>query len=417
MSTPIERGPLLTGVAIIGAVFLGFGTWAGTAPLSSAAIAPGEVRADSHRKTLKHLEGGVIDHILARNGQHVAAGQVLVRLNPAKARSELAQLRRERDTLLARQARLEAERTGAATFAPPPGQSSADPVVAAEKQVLVTTRQAIRSQQAVLARARDAARVEEGAARAALAALDRQRELVRADMEAVAPLVAKGLERRPRLRALEREAVKVDSERAQARSRIAKARQDHVTAGLQMDDVASQREAQAATELQEVNARLADLAQRLPAAEDVLRRTDITAPVAGVVTELRHFTPGAVLSPGEAVLDLVPEGDQLVINARVQPQDIDQVHPGLSAEIRLPAFHQRRMPPLEGTVVDVSADTLVQDDTGQPYYAATVRVDARGLPLLPGMPAETLILTGRRTALQYMLEPVTDGFRRAFRED
>lgn len=215
----------------------------------------------------------------------------------------------------------------------------------------------------------------------------------------------------------------LDGARAQNQAEIARARQEIGEAELRIVDLDTTSLDKVAGELTQVNAELASVQEKLRASEDVLKRTVITAPVAGTVVELRYRTPRGVIAPGAPILDIVPTEDELLIEARVAPTDIDAVHPGLAAQVHLLAYQQRNLPRIEGTVRTVSADALTDPDTGASYFLARVEVDrarlARLAPevtLTAGMPAEVLIMTGEQTTLAYLLKPFLDTLRRSFRE-
>jgi HlyD family type I secretion membrane fusion protein len=235
--------------------------------------------------------------------------------------------------------------------------------------------------------------------------------------------VARGLEKRPTLLGLERALAQLEGTRGQQLGLIARTEQAIGEAKLQIASLRNTQAKEVAAELRDAQTKLGELEDRLRAAADIQGRTQIAAPQSGRVVNLRHYTPGGVVKPGEPLLDVVPQDDKLVIEARVSPLDIDTVHAGLDAEVKLTAFKQRRLPVLVGQVTSVSADALVDERTGQSFYTAQIELAADELArlndihLYPGMPAEVLVLTGARTPLEYFLDPLRDSFRRAFRED
>jgi HlyD family type I secretion membrane fusion protein len=426
---PEDGGTILAGLLVAALSFGGFGTWAALAPLSSAVIASGHVRVDSHRKTVQHLEGGIIREILVREGDEVPTGAVLLRLDDTQSGATLDLLRGQHDALKALEARLEAERDGRAAVAFPPTLDArrGDPRVAAilsgQETIFASRRGALDSQFDILRQRVEQLRAEIGGYRAQVASLTAQAGLIQSELKSVEELVALGFERRPRLLALQREAASLAGNRGQQLGLIAKAEQSIGEADMQRASLVSTRANEVATELRDAQTKLVDIEERLRAALHVQGRTEILTPQAGRIVNLRHFTAGGVLRAGEAIVDLVPLEDKLVIEARIQPLDIDSVHQGLPAEIRLSAFRQRRTPMLQGTVTHVSADSLTDERSGVGYYVAQVEIGAdqmartEGIKLYPGMPVEVMIVTGARTALDYFFEPVRDSFRRAFRED
>lgn len=424
---PSIRRLVIAGLVLAGLGFGGFGAWAAWAPLNSAAVAPSVIIVDGNRKTVQHLEGGIIAEILARDGDRVAAGQPLLRLDDLETRSLLAQFEAQRIALLAQEARLTAERDGlpAVVFPAALRESGGDPSAAISGQERIfTSRRASMEGQVRVTRQR-IAQID-----AQIAALEAQRKaghdqsaFIAEEIQGVEEMVAKGLERRPRLLALMRQSAEMEGNQGNLANRIAQAREAIAQAELEIIGLEADRASEVALELRDVQARRAELEEKLAAARGRWVRRDILAPTEGTVLNSRYFAPGAVVPPGGAVLDLVPQDDRLVIEAHVNPLDIDVVHPGLPAKVVLTAFKSRVVPPLEGQVVRVSADAIKDENSQQTHYAARIVVDARqldmlqGVTLVPGMLAETLIVTGERTVLEYLLQPVRDGMRRAFREE
>lgn len=407
--------------------FGGFGAWAALAPLASAAVAPGVIAVDSNRKTVQHLEGGIVAEILVRDGDRVAAGQPLMRLDDLETRSLLGQFETQQGALLAQEARLVAERDGLPAVVFPAGLRGVDgslaDAVSGQQRIFASRRASLEGR--IRVTRQRVAQIE-----AQIAALEAQRRagreqlvLIAEEVRGVEEMVNKGLERRPRLLALMRQSADLQGTQGDLANRIAQAREAIAQAELEILGLEADRASEVALELREVQARRAELEEKLEAARGRWMRRDILAPAAGTVLNLRYFAPGAVVPPGGAVLDLVPQDDRLVVEAQVNPTDIDVVHPGLPAKVVLTAFKSRSMPQLDGEVVRVSADALKDERSGLTYYAARVVVDSaqlgalEGVTLVPGMPAETLIVTGERTLLHYLTQPVRDSLRRAFREE
>ncbi|MBK4723430.1 HlyD family type I secretion periplasmic adaptor subunit [Azospirillum sp. YIM DDC1] len=420
---------IAAGLALTAAGFGGFGAWAALVPLASAAVAPGIITADSNRKSVQHLEGGIVVEILVRDGDRVVAGQPLMRLDDLETRSTVTLLEGQLWALLAQEARLLAERDGAAGVTLPAllagkGADSTVAEIIGGQERIFASRRASLDGRTIVTRQR-IAQLE-----AQIAGLEAQRKagvqqlaLIREETTAVAEMVAKGLERKPRLLALMRQAVELEGIQGDLANRIAQAREGIAQAELEILGMHADRRSEVAIELRDVQTRRAEAEEKLAAATIRQGRRDVLAPEAGAVMNLRHFASGAVVAPGETILDLVPLDDRLVIETRVSPTDIDVVHAGLPAKVVLSAFKSRTMPQVDGTVLRVSADAVTDERTGQPYYQARVAVDTTQLAalkdvhLLPGMPAETLIVTGERTLLRYLAQPVADSFRKAFREE
>ncbi|MFL5338251.1 MAG: HlyD family type I secretion periplasmic adaptor subunit, partial [Geminicoccaceae bacterium] len=404
------RVPLLAGTAIGLSFFAGLGGWAATAPLAGAAIAPAVVAPDGSRKTIQHLEGGIVRRILIQDGSIVAAGQELIELDDTAARAEHAALQDQFRALLATEARLMAEQAGAptVTFADELlAAARRDPalarVLASETDRLASRRAALADQEAVLAERSTQGEAEIRGLDAQIASGQRQLELIAEETAGVQILLDKGLERKPRLLALERTAAGIDGSVASSHAGIARARQVIAETRQQMRGLESEHAELVARELGEARKARAPIEERLRATADRLARTSITAPVAGTVMGLQVTTPGGVVAAGKPLLDIVPAGAELLLEARVAPVDIDEVHPGLVAQIHLLAYKSRNMPRIEGVVREVSADRLEDPTTHQPYYLARVAVTRDSLPagvaLSAGMPADVAIVTAERTLL------------------
>lgn len=425
---PSTRGPVLGGLLAIG-VFVGaFAAWGVLAPLSEAAIAPGVIKAEGNRRTVQHLEGGIVREILARDGDAVTAGQVLMRLDEVSSNSSLEALRATRWALLAQDARLAAEMAGAQDVAFHPTMLAAPDPRAQEavtgQRILFASRLASFNSQMQLLESRLAQHEATiTSARAQVVAQRRQLELLRREETDVADLVRQGLERRPRLLALQRQGAAVEGNLLDLTGQVERAQAQIAETRAEMRRTRDQRLAEAGTEAREVRQRLLETDERLRAAEDVASRREIVAPEDGTVLSSRFFNVGAVVRAGEPVLELVPARDRLVAEVRVSPTDIDTVHTGLTAEVRLPAFKQRVIPYLHGQVTFVGGD--VNQDAGTntpPYYRARVEIPEeqlrglQGVELRAGMPVETMIKVGERSFFRYMVQPLLDSFNRAFRE-
>lgn len=427
--TPPVGRFIIAGGLVIALFFGGFGAWASLAPLASAAIAPGTVRAEGNRKTVQHLEGGIIGELLVREGDRVEAGQALIRLDTTAASSRYEAIRHQHDLFEASQARLLAEQARAARIAFPPGLEDrrTEPRVAMllgnQEEIFATRRQSYEGQRDILGKRIEQLGSQIAGLEAQIASAERQLELIGSEQRTVADLVRKGLERQPRLLDLQRRAAALEGSRAESRSEIARAEQTIGETRLRILALDDEQSEKVATELESVQAELARAEEELTAATDVLRRRVIAAPLAGTVVNLQFFTPGGVISPGAPILDIVPVEDRLLIEAQLSPLDIDVVHPGLQAEIRLTAFKQRRTPSLYGSLLQISADRFIDERSGAPYYKVLVEVPAEelaragDLELYPGMPTEVMIRTGERSFFAYMMQPVRDSFARAFNEE
>jgi HlyD family secretion protein len=425
---PDLRKPLLWGTAVV-AVFLGgLGVWGATAPLSSAALAPGAVAVDSKRKTVQHLEGGIVSGILVREGERVVEGQPLVRLDTTQAEASWSVASGQLRSELALQARLVAERDGAERIAVPPELERLpadvrEPLVDAQRGIFEARRVALRGQRQILTEQIGQLRSEIAGLRAQERSARDQLALIAQEVADVGSLVDQGLEVMPRLRSLQRQQAELTGRLGQYDSDIARAEQKIGETRLQMIGLENQRAEEVAGELRDVGRNIAQLREQVRAAEDVLRRRDILAPVDGSVVNLATVTPGGVVGPGAALMEIVPEDDRLTVQARLRPSDIDNVHEGLPAEVRLTAFKAWATPTLDGEVAYVSADRLTDTETGEAYYDLRIEVDedevqrVDDVMLYPGMPVQTIIAIGDRPFLEYLVQPVLDSLSRAFREE
>lgn len=423
---PVQR---LVRLGMIGiAVFVGgFGLWAALAPLSTAAVGPGQIKVEGNRKTLQHLEGGIISELLVHDGDKVARDQVLMRLSNAQPGAQVASFGSQRLALLAQDARLIAERDGGATIAFPPDlRASTDPraaeSMAGQQSIFTSRRAAIEGQIAILDQRIAEAGSEIDSHKAQVRALDQQIALMKEELDGAQQLFAKGYEPKTHILALKRDAAGLDGARGDQLGQIARAEQTVSESRLQIAETTKQRASEVATELTDVETRLTETTQRLKAADDVEQRTEIRAPLSGSVVGLRFFTTGGVIRPGDAILDIVPDKLGLVVETRIKPSEVANVQIGLPAKVRLTAFKQRVVPLLDGTVTMVSADALHDHDNGEPYYAAEVEIDAgelarlKDVKLISGMPAQVVIPTGERTLLDYLLSPLRESYSRALSE-
>lgn len=433
---PVPANPLarsrelvLAGSALIGIFVIGFGTWAVMAPLESAAVAMGSVVSESSRKTVQHLEGGIISAILVHDGDTVMAGQSLIRLDDTKARTTLLALRGQLWDAEAREARLIAERDGADTIDFPADlvAQQSEPAVAAaiagQQKIFDARRSLVQSKTAAIRERIAQVHEEINGHQAEVVALEKRVALLQEEVGGVKQLVAGGLERKSRLLQLERDLADADGKRGDTLAQIARAKQTIAEAEIDILSLQNDRQKDVADELRETQKKGHELAEQAQAAADVLARVDVRAPENGTITDLRVHTPGGVINPGEPLLDLVPQADRLVVEVQLRPEDIDRVHEGLTAQVRLLPYKQRRTPPLDAVVTYVSADRLVDKKTDRSYYTAKLRVDEKELAelagevkMVPGMPSEAMIKTGETTVAAYALSPILDSFHRAFRE-
>ena len=417
---PDERGPVRFGLMVLAVFALGFLGWATLLPLSSAAVAPGEVRVESHRKTVQHMEGGIVRGIFVREGDLVRAGQLLLRIDDTQSASALAGLRVQFAALKLREDRLVAEQDGSASFqcTDPAGRTDC----VDEQKIFTDRHNALQGQTDILKQKIEQLGSEIAGRRAEITSLDAQLRTISEEIKSVQSLVSMQLIPRPRLLALQRQEAGLQGTRGEELALIARAEQGIDEAHMQISDLANKYQMETSSHLRDTREKLADIKEKLRAAADVQHRTDVIAPQDGKIVNLRVFTVGGVLKPGEPILDIVPQNDKLIVESKVRPIDIEAVHAGLNAEVRITTYRHGRAPTVIGTVKDVSADSIVDPRTGQSYYTALVEIDPRELrrvgdvKLYPGMPTMVLITTGQRTFMQYLFDPIRDSVSKAFRE-
>lgn len=423
------RGSMTIGLLLIAVFIGGFGSWAALAPLESAAIAIGEIIVEGNRRSVEHLEGGIVKEILVKDGSVVEAGQPVIVLEEtqAKASKELLKSRLNDNTALA--ARLDAEQKESAEITFPAwllAEASSDPetasVIATQENIFISRAATMNSQLLMLSRRTAQFHEEIGGLQAEVDAIDQEMVHIKAELQDVRALVDRGLARRERLYSLQRQEASILGRRGRNLAAIARAKQSISENDLRGETLKTEARENAIRELREVQVQLADTRERLLAAQDVLTRTTISAPVSGVVVNLNIHTNGDVISPGETLMEIVPADEQLVIEARIDPIDIDVVRADLNARVRLTAFSARTTPEIEAVVERVSADRTIDQTTGIAFYQARVRILAseierlEGKELYPGMPVEVMIATGETTLLNYLVQPITDLMRLGFTE-
>jgi len=426
LDTSMET-PRRVGLFIFFLVFVVFGFWAGFAPLDGAARASGVVTVESYTKIIQHLEGGIVGEILVRNGDVVEAGDPLLVLDNTQPLAQLGIADAQFLALKSREARLLAESSSSESISFPAvliqAGSGADAEMASERQIFLARKAARDGEVEVLEQRKDqlASRVT------GLEALRSSKlELAASFSEElvdVRELLEEGFSDKRRLRELERSYSSYNGEAADLTANISTTQMQIGEARLQILQQDKEFLNEVVHELGEVRTRLKDTEERMIGLRDIVRRTSITTPVDGIVNGMQVHTVGGVVQPGVDIAEVVPQSDDLIIEANVSPIDIDRVTLGQEATISFSAFSSGLVPTIYGNVIGVSADRLIDQTNGAPYYLARVEVTPEGvrdmgdLVLVPGMPAEVFINTGTRTFLQYVFKPFTTALSRSFIED
>jgi HlyD family secretion protein len=409
-------------------VLLG-GGWAALAPISGAVIASGHVVVESNARSVQHLTGGVVERIHVRDGQTVAAGELLVKLDETQARAQLSIAQTQRNELVVRKARLEAEHAGLSAIEPS-GDLAAlmdDPGVQRQlalEQIVLDSRVKIAEGQAqqFKERVRQVELDIDGLAEQ-LKARRRQLDLITAEVQGLEGLFARNLVSMVRISGVRREQARLQGDIGNVNSDIARSRAKIAETELQLIQLEQQRRNDINQEAREVATKLAEANERIVILQDTLNRVEIRSPAAGVVHQLSVFTQGGVVRAGDTLMRIVPTNEVMVFEARIQPKDIDQVRVGQPVAVRLLAANQATAQSIAGTLERVSPDITLDAATQQRYFTAKVSVNpavveprTAATKLVPGMPADLFIQTDERTALSYMLKPIIDQATRAFRE-
>jgi HlyD family secretion protein len=401
------RNEIRAGVIALIVFFVGFGGWAAFAPLDAAVVAPGVVVVSGNRQTVQHREGGIVSHLAVEEGDRVTQGQVLIELGaPELVAQEQALLSQVVDLQMQR-ARLTAEQRGARTLTRPPEWAA----LPAEDRIVANA--AFERHQREVSRGGRRTAWSEYDARIAgyrgeIASIDRQESLLNDELSGMRALAEEQLVPLTRVRALERALAELQGRRAELTALIASTQQERFE------------------ELRRVDAQLAELAPQLAGARERLEQTRLRAPTDGTVVGLAVHTVGGVVTPGQRLMDIVPEHQDLIIEAQVRPEDADDLEPGQTTEVRITAFGGRNLPIVHGQVRQVSADRFTDERTGRAYFLAQVVVppeelerliEAGGRRLRPGLSAQVVVPTRSRTALQYLLEPLNQTLWRSLREE
>lgn len=423
------KTPAMFGVGVLTVFVGGFILWASIAPLSGAAVASGFVSASGQNQIIQHLEGGIVDEILVREGDRVTSGQALLRLDKTSAEATRNRLAKLLFALDARTARLQAERDGQKTFAFPAELIEQANTInlqddLAEQQREFTKRLARhRSEQNILDQRIAALNEQIEGFKAQKSAVNQQLKVVQSDLKRKRKLLKRGLTQRSQVTLLQRNEAELMGRAGGFTAELGRARTAIIEAREQQEQLRAQQAETAVTTLNQLRREKADAREQYYAAVNILERVVIRAPSDGIVVTLKKNTRGSVVRAGEDILELLPTTNELIVEARISPLDIDVVSMGQSASLRFSALNQRTTPEVPATVIYISADRLIDPASQEPFYTARLKI-SESLPdtidrskIFPGMPVETYIKTGDRTFLEYVSRPIIDSFSRAFREE
>ncbi|WP_445621085.1 HlyD family type I secretion periplasmic adaptor subunit [Kushneria sp. Sum13] len=427
-----DLGARRAGIAIVLVAFGIFGGWAMLANLAVAVVATGTVSVESFKKTVQHLEGGIVSQINVDDGDHVEAGDVLMVLDATQARSQYAIARTSWFIASAQEARLMAEQQQLDQLEFPRAlidmaqeKARLQQVLDVQRSLFLSRRQALQGELDGLDEQNQQFREQIAGLQQTMSINGRRVGSLRDEADDYRALFREGLGNNQRVRELERQRMQLDADNASSKAEIAQLRSRISENRVRMETRRQSWQQEVGEALRQAQSEISDSAERMTALSDQIRRTELRSPVAGTVVGLETHTLGAVLEPGKPVMSIVPNAQGFLIDTRIAAQDIDNIHVGQPAEIRFSAFNQRRSRVVEGTLVNVSADSFQDESTGESYYRGRVRVSEAGqesmsgeeMQLLSGMPAEVMLRTGEKTLMGYVMQPVTDMLARAMRQD
>lgn len=416
------------GLVILFITFGVFGSWSFIAPLDSAAVAPGVITVKSYKKTVQHLEGGLVEKLLVKEGNSVKENDVLILLDDTQIKAQLEIIKGQYITFSAQEARLLAERDSKKQVDYPEflndktDKRTLDAKLG-QNQIFIAGKKShdggisvLNKRIGQLKSKISGLRAQRRSSKGVVASYNKETKDLR-------ELLSEGFADKQRLRDMERRTEEYQGKISELTSTIASTEIQIGETKLQILQLSKERQEEVVNKLSEVQAQLFDIHERLRATEDTLQHTKIRAPTSGIVLGLMIHTTGGVIRAGEPILDIVPQQAELIINAKVAIMDIDRVKVGMRAEVRFSAFKQAITPEVEGTVINLSADSLMDEQTGLSYYQAKVELTPESLEkltdfdLLPGMPAEVFIITGERTLVEYLMQPISNAFSRSLTED
>lgn len=423
------RNSLYVGYASIIAMLGLFGGWAAMSNINGAVIASATLVVESYSKKVQHVNGGVVSRILIKDGDRVTEGQDLIILDPTDAKAELAITDSALDELLIKRARLEAQRDGQVTMALVPeievrkNDVELAKIINGQLNLLQSAAESERGKTEQLKQQIDQLNEQISGVEAQAKSKTEQSKLINEELKGLQKLQTKGLVPKSRVLAVEREAVRLEGEQGELKATRASAQSRIGEIKLRILQLSEDTKTQALGELRDVESKISELKERRVALSSRLTRTSIKAPITGAIYQLATHTEGGVIGAGETLMLIVPEGDDLVLQAMVSPNDIDQISEGQQAQVRFPSFNARLTPEVTAEVTQVAADTSRADANSPPFYAVRLIIPVKELKKLgdsklkPGMTAEAFIQTDSRSPLSYLMKPLADQFARAMRED
>ncbi|MEC8374963.1 MAG: HlyD family type I secretion periplasmic adaptor subunit [Pseudomonadota bacterium] len=420
------KGPIVSGLTILLIFLVGATAWASSAKLASAIIAVGQLKVDSNRKQIQHLDGGIVNQILVSDGQRVKKGDTLVILDPVQAKSSLGIVAGALFTAELKRSRLQAERdnTDQPDFTRFLHREHEDKnsLIDAQQSLFSIRRSVQVSQQEILHQQIENLKSQISGFESQQASTQTQIEISMDELVNLRNLKARGLVGNERLLELERNLAQLEGRAGELVSSIASAKASIDEKHLELIRVKRSFHEQVLAELQDVESEIIDLQERANAATHHLQQMVVKAPVDGLIVGLNVHTEGGVVVPGQLLMEIVPDNDALIVEGQVLPTDVDDLRVGQSARVKLSGFQQRTTPELIGKLQYVSADSMLDERSGMTYFIIRVSIAAEELAklpsegLIPGMPAEVFVQTGERTALEYLLQPLSDTIDRAWRE-
>lgn len=415
------KSRVIVSALFVATLVFGVGGWAAQAKLSGAVIAQGHVAVSQQVKLIQHRDGGIVSQIAVRNGDHVREGDILIRLDETQTRVELSIVRSQLQQFLAMRARLIAERDSETAVAFE-ATDLPDALMASERKLFEANRKMLANQEEQMRLQIEQLEEQIRGLRAQIASNDKEKAIIEKEIAKLEALAKSGLVPVSQQRDQERQLARIDGSKGELVARIAESVGQIGELRIKLMSIEQNNRKEAQSQIVSVEAKIAELGEREIAARDRLSRMDVRAPVAGLIYDLQIHTIGGIIASGAPVMSIVPEDDDMMVEIRIPPADIDRIAPGQKSRMRFVAFNQRTTPELDGEIGVVAAATTVDRATGQPFYLATVSIiEAKeklgARKLIPGMPVEVFVQTDERTAISYITKPFVDQMMRAFREE